>query len=236
MRAHRLVALCVGVGALAGAASAQSVLVWATGNSGGDTSDVASWLMASGSFSSVDSTDDLNVPLSTLLNYDKVLFFTNSGGDPDANGDVLADYADAGRRLVLATFSWANQGDNTLGGRLIADEISPFLVEGSSLYTSVTLGSTDGSAYWSGVNAISGLYHDDVMLSTGATLHGSWSDGEPLLASKGNVAAVNLFPDDSYGNVSGDYRQLFVNALTVPAPGAAGLLALAGLAASRRRR
>jgi hypothetical protein len=237
MRATQVVVLCAAAGSLAGAASAQSVLVWATGNSDGNTAGIASWLQASGNFSSVDSTDATNVDLATLMMYDRVLFFTNSSDQSDpSNGDVLADYADTGRRLVLATFSWANQGGNTLGGRIINDEISPLLVDGSSLYTNVTLGSTDGSSYWDGVNSINGFFHDDVRLSTGAVLHGSWSDGEPLVASKGNVAAVNLFPDDFFGNVSGDHRQLFINALTVPVPGALGLAAAAGLVAARRRR
>ncbi len=50
-------------------------------------------------------------------------------------------------------------------------------------------------------------------LSAGAVERGTWSDGEPLLATKGNVVGINLFPDGSWGNVSGDYQPLFANAL-----------------------
>ena len=221
----------------AGAASAQDVLVWSTGNGGGDTGAIAGWLQASGEFDSVTGIDQTNLGLSDLLNYDRVLFFTNgSGGSDPNNGDVLADFADTGRRLVVATFSWADQGGNTLGGRFISDEISPFVVNGGSLYSNATIGSTDGSFYWNGVNSIDGYYRDNVALTSGSVLHGSWSDGVPLVADKGNVAAVNLFPDDSYGNVSGDHRQLFVNALAVPAPAALSLLAMGGMVATRRRR
>jgi cysteine-rich repeat protein len=187
-------------------------LVWSTGNTSG-TPDIAAWLMASGRFDSVVGINQTNFTLVELLAYDGILFFTNSssGSDP-SNGDVLADYADTGRGLVIATFSWANQGGNTLGGRIITDEISPFVVGGGSLYANVTIDSHDGSIFFSGVTAITGYFHDDVTLTTDAVLRGTWSDGEPLLAQKSNVIGVNLFPVNN--NVSGDYQQLFINALS----------------------
>ena len=192
----------------------QDVLVWATGNGG--TQGVADYLMASGYFNTVTASDNPYEPLATLTGYDSVLYFSNSSGggqDPVAIGDVLADYADTGRRLVIATFSWADQGGNTLAGRIIDEQISPFILEGASLYTNVTMDSNDGHAIFDNVNEISGYYHDDVTLSTGAEQHATWSDGEPLAADKGNVIAINLFPDDSYGNVGGDYQALFANSL-----------------------
>ena len=226
--------------ALAGAANAETVLVWSTGNNGYGTDDVAGWLQASGRFDSVSYLNqDNGVSLATLNAYDKVLYFSNSSStqDPTAIGNTLADFADTGKRLVIGTFAWADQGGNTLGGRIMSDAISPFTITGSSIYNGVTIGSTDGSAFWNGVNDMYGLFHDNVGVASGATLRGSWSDGMPLLATKGNVVAVNLFPDDTFGNVAGDYRQLFTNALDeVPAPGTVGALSIFGLAALRRRR
>jgi hypothetical protein len=90
---------------------------------------------------------------------------------------------------------------------------------------------------------VTGYFRDDVTLTSGATLLASWPDGTPMEAIKGNVVAVNLFPDDSFGEVGGDYRQLFIDALigtssstSTPEPATLGLagLALAGLAAARR--
>ncbi len=226
--------------ALAGSANAETVLVWGTGNGGYGTDDIAAWLQASGRFDSVSWLDqDNGVDLATLNAYDKVLYFSNSSStqDPNEIGDVLADYADTGKRLVLATFAWAQQGGNTLGGRIMSQGISPFTITGGSFYTNVTIGSTDGSLFWGGVNSIDGFFHDDVGVAAGATLRGSWSDGSPLLATKGNVVGVNLFPDDTWGWVSGDHQQLFINALDeVPAPGTVGALSIFGLAALRRRR
>jgi len=196
-------------------AFAATALVWATGNGGAGTAGVAGYIERLGCFDSVDATDADFVPLSTLMNYDAVLYFSNSSGsqDPILIGNVLADYADSGRRLVLATFSWAEQGSNTLGGRLISDEISPFVAEGGSLYTPVTMRDHDDTCYFDGVNSVGGYFHDNVGLTTGAVQHATWSDGEPLLADKGNVVAIDLFPDDYWGNLSGDYQQLFTNAM-----------------------
>ena len=197
------------------AAMAQDVLVWATGNGGGDTQGVADYLMGTGFFTSTTATNDPFVDLATLSGYDAVLFFTNGiAGDMVAIGDVLADYADTGAQLVLAVFSWADQGGNTLAGRIITDQISPYWLEGGSLYTNVTMTWNDGSPLFDMVNTVDGFYHDNVMLTTDAVENATWSDGEPLVATKGNVVGVNLFPDDFYGNIGGDYVYLFANALS----------------------
>jgi MYXO-CTERM domain-containing protein len=195
-------------------ASAQTVLVWSTGGNTANAQAVAAWIQASNQFTSVTGLDQTTVPLSTLVGYDRLLFFTNgsTGSDPN-NGNVLSSYAATGRRLVLATFSWADQGGNTLGGAIITNQESPFVLQGGSLYTNVTMASNDSSAMFSGVTSLSGYYHDNVTLTPGAVQRGTWSDGEPLVAQKNNIVAVNLFPDDSYGSIGGDYMQLFVNAL-----------------------
>lgn len=204
-------------------AFAATALVWATGNGGAGTAGVAAYIQRLGCFTSVDAMDADFVPLSTLQNYDAVLYFSNSSStqDPNAIGDVLADYSDTGKRLVVATFAWAEQGSNTLGGRFITQGISPLLANGGSLYSNVTMASNDGSCYFDNVRSVSGFYHDNVIPSAGAVVHGTWSDGMPLLADKANVVAVDLFPDDSFGNIGGDYAQMFANAMccgTQPVP------------------
>jgi hypothetical protein len=228
---------------ISGAAAAQSVLVWSTGNAAlGDTAGVAGWLQDSGRFTSVTGIDsDATLPLATLLAYDRVLYFSNASTsqDPAAIGDVLADYADTGARLVLAAFAFADQGTNTLAGRIITDQISPYVPQGTSLYSNATLESHDGSRFFTGVNAISGYYHDNVVLSPGATGHAFWNDGTSLLATRLNVVGVNLLPDDAVGSVSGDHRRLFINALAyIPEPSTLLLacVAVCPLAARRRSR
>lgn len=225
-------------------ASATNVGVFSTGNNASGTTGVAAWLQASGQFSSVTGTDLGSLSAGDLAGYDAVLYFSNASSAQDtATIDaVLNAFADSGRRLVLATFGFANQGYNTLGSAFLSGSHSPFSIHGASLYSNVTVGSTDGSALFNGVNAITGYYHDNVSAAAGAVLRASWSDGSALVAQRGNVIGVNLFPDDAWGEVSGDHRQLFVNALAAPVPEPAsyalmalGLVAVAGAAARRHQ-
>jgi len=215
MRKLTPILLLVCLVVLATPSLAGNALVWATGNGGAGTQDVADFIQRLGCFDRVDATDADFVDLATLTTYDAVLYFSNSSGsqDPIAIGNVLADYADTGRRLVLATFSWAEQGSNTLGGRLIDEQISPLLSDGGSIYNNVEMASNDGSCYFEGVNTVTGYFHDNVRLSDGAVLRASWSDNEPLVADKGNVVGVNLFPDFTWGDIGGDYAQLFTNTM-----------------------
>lgn len=207
--------------------SRAQVLVWSMGNNQTGTQFVADYLMASGQFTSVTAINSTTLTINELDDYEAVLFFSNGSGDPLV-GNALADFADLGRRLVIATFAWANQGGNTVGGRIISGNFSPIVVKNSSLYTNVTIASTDGGSLFANVSAIQGYYHDSVMAIGGAVVHATWSDGMPLVVSKDNVVAVNLFPDGTAGSVSGDYQQLFVNALVMPVP-EPGTYALLGL-------
>ncbi|PHV08662.1 hypothetical protein CSQ96_03740 [Janthinobacterium sp. BJB412] len=225
-----------------GAQAAPTVLVVGTDNGDGSTTGIASWLMASSQFSSVTALDTTSVSFATMSAYDEVLFFTNHGGDPVGNGDALASFAATGKRLVVSTFSYAEQGSNTLAGAFLSGGYSPFSSIGGSLYTTASMGSNDASALFTGVATLTNFYRDNVVAASGATLNAVYTDGVALVATKGNVIGVNIFPDDSFGGVSGDHRQLFVNALSVaavPEPETYAML-LAGLglvgAAARRRR
>ena len=198
------------------------------GDSQSNAQTVANYLLATTQFTSVTAYDGTTLTLTDLQGYQQVLFFSNSNGGSDPLvGNVLADFADTGKRLVLATFVWADQGANTLGGRIVTDAISPLAFTGTTAYSNVTIASTDGGAFFTGVNSISGYYHDNVQAVSGARVLGTWSDGNPLLAVKGNVVGVNLFPDTTFGSISGDYVQLFTNSLIapIPEPGTTALLA-----------
>ncbi|MFI5335968.1 MAG: PEP-CTERM sorting domain-containing protein [Opitutales bacterium] len=220
-------------------ASAQ-LLVWSMGNSQSNTQNVANWLSASGQFGSVTAYDGTALTQTDLQAYQQVLFFSNSDGGSDPNvGDALAEFASTGRRLVVATFAYANQGANTVGGLFITNSISPVTFNAVTLYSTASLGTTDGSAFFTGVNTLSGYYRDSVTAAPGAVVRATWSDGKPLLVTLGNVVAITLFPDNSYSDVTGDYQQLFVNALTVgmiPEPSTWLLLGLGAALLLLRRR
>lgn len=226
--------------AVSAASYSYSVGVWSTGEF--SPNSVTDFLSASGQFSSVTQINTNDASAVNLSGFDSVLYYSNGSQDqdPTAIGNKLADYADTGHRLVIATFAFANQGNNTLAGRIMTAGYSPYSVAGSSLYTTSTLGATDGSAFWNGVNSISNHFRDNVSVVAGATNLGSYADGVSLLAKQGNVVGLNLFPNGSYLGVSGDYQQLTINALTVnaaavPEPTTMVALGLGVLALKRKK-
>jgi hypothetical protein len=135
-------------------------------------------------------------------------------GRAEELGNLLADYVDAGGGLVMTTFSWQYPDQNGLHGRLLNEGYSPF-TGGHSLYSDASLGSSISHPIMNGVSAVAGYYRDAVEASYDAQIIATWSDGVPFVAidAGSGVVAVNLFPEDSYGYMSGDYVRLYVNAL-----------------------
>jgi hypothetical protein len=170
---------------------------------------------------------------------------------PNTNvSNILADYVDAGGGVVLATFDGLYEANGTWGGRINSSGYNPFINPINPYpYQSATLGAFDASSpLMAGVTSlgISEHYGDYLPgLDTGATLVASWSNGRPLagLNAAGTVANITIFPEVVYyGHATGDYRELFRNALSytanagetsgapVPEPGNTGLLLLIAVA------
>lgn len=195
--------------------------------------------------SSFQNFGPLTLPF--LLQFDSVLVWSNYGHDL-SDIDLLADYVDAGGRVVIATF----MGQSTLGSgtRLNDPGYNPLAGPVENAYTIRTLGAYNAShPLMAGVSSLSSDYYnaDFGSLSPGATLVASWDDGRPLAAvnAAGNVVSISLFPDViTWAHATGDYRELFRNALAgnlaaVPEPASCVLFsfgaAMFGFARFRRR-
>ena len=193
--------------------------------------DVVDKLKATHRFVRIDSLGSGCSPaatpsLATFEHYRAVFVFSDcSFSDPVALGDVLADYVDAGGRVVVATFAFLAPGNGVgMDGRLSRDGYLP-LTQGSQ--TSGTemhlVVDQKSSPLLRGVVAFDGgrsSYHNyPVSLTTGAHLVAHWSgDGAPLVAFKGNVVALNFYPPSSdarpdFWSASTDGVTLMVNAL-----------------------
>jgi hypothetical protein len=212
---------------------------------------VQQYLTNLGYFSSVDIYNaQAGTPtLGELSAYQAVLVWSNyTFADNVGLGNVLADYADAGGGVVLATFCYYDATGWNLSGRIMDDGYSPLNPVNSS-FAWADLGTYDPNhPIMQGVSAISGYFRDITTVDSGATLVASWADGNPFVAVNtlggGNsVVGIALFPDDQITGPTGDYPVLFGNALkfsAVPEPGlvsmlGAGILALGGLALRRRK-
>jgi hypothetical protein len=112
------------VASLAGTTMAQDVAIVAaaaTSSTASQFTEVERILVDSGAFDSVSviNTVTTTPTLDELLAFDSVLVWTNNTpGDPDAVGNALADYVDAGGGVVVAVFANSSTTtDRDIAGR-----------------------------------------------------------------------------------------------------------------------
>ncbi|MEO7990302.1 MAG: S8 family serine peptidase [Chryseolinea sp.] len=162
--------------------------------------------------------------LNILQQYDVVLTTNNtqwlaSGGiDPETIGDLLADYVDAGGKVIVNQFAYSYDAWQ-MAGRFINDGYGPFVPSTTDGVVDVELGTilSPGHPLLKGVSSLiySG-YVQNVALAPGATPIAEWSDGELFLAANSNVVALNMLPSLGNGDPlqwSGDLPTIFQNAV-----------------------
>lgn len=159
-----------------------------------------------------------------LLSYDIVLTTNNtqwlSAGsvDPEVVGDVLADYLDAGGKVIVNQFAYSYDAWQ-MEGRFIDEGYGPFVPSTSDASTTVSLGSILASDHpiIQGVTELEYTgFVQNVGIASGATAIASWNNGEYLLAANEDVVALNMLPD--YGNGdgfswTGDLSLIYHNAI-----------------------
>jgi len=200
--------------------------------------DIVSKLKATCQFQSVSVIDAVTATptVSQLTAYDALLVASDNPGffDADAMGNVLADYVDTGRGVVLSMFSY-NAGSLGVHGRF--ETASYFGIPGSVgqtqniAETGVFNAFAGGHPVLSGVQSFSGgtgSYQPNtnlVVANVGATRLADWSDGStPLVVTRavGSARRVDLgfytASSDAGGGAfwtaSTDGDKLMANALT----------------------
>lgn len=149
------------------------------------------------------------VPLTTLMNYDCV-FTWNNGGYITGQGDVLADYVDAGGKVVIC--GWAI---TQCYGRILDDPDYCPMSGGTNRYEYVNLGNTYTHDILDGVSIITDIYFwVTASMESGATLIAENSLGTPLAAinASESIIALNIVAGD-YILWSGDGWVLMNNAI-----------------------
>ncbi|MBD3169965.1 MAG: S8 family serine peptidase [candidate division Zixibacteria bacterium] len=178
--------------------------------------EVADTLLASGEAEEVDFIDCQNgtPSLDVLLEYDVVIAWTNyTFADPEAMGNVLADYIDEGGAVVGCEFmyydGWA------VGGRYMTD-YSPF-TQANSGYVNVSLGEYDpGHPIMSDVEDVTEYFCHDVQAAENAEVVASWDNNWPFVAyntDNPNVVGINGYlglPNRQWG---GDMLTVVINSV-----------------------
>ncbi len=163
--------------------------------------------------------------LSQLQAYNVVICWTDyTAVDPVAAGNLLADYVDVGGKVVISTFAFYGGSQWALAGRIMTDAYSPLLPGDGSHYSWANLGTYNAShPIMQGITALGDYYRDYTVLSTGATLVASWDDGENLVATKGCIVGIDLYPGPSY-DFTGDVIPLYHNTVNFLMGGCAASL------------
>jgi hypothetical protein len=199
--------------------------------------DVKSKLAGTGGFSQIDvidfdsNADPTALTLATLMEYDAVLTWSDDCyADVGALGDVLADYSDQGGGVVQASFSFYDDCHG-LDGRWQTGGYQVFTEGQVAVGMPLTLvADQPGHPLLAGITNFSGgtgsFHNTPLLLQAGATLVASWSNGQPLVATRGGlvnglIVGLNMFPPSSdadpgflgFWDATTDGAQLMANAL-----------------------
>ncbi len=151
-----------------------------------------------------DSVDFLDVrsttpDVATLSAYDVVLTWSNYPyQDATTMGNNLADYVDAGGKVIVCVFS-LHDGSYGLAGRIVSDAAYCPLTTVSSGNGYTDLGSFDPHLIMDGVASISGIYYwRNCDLESGATWIADNTNGYDLAAINAaeDVVGLNLYLGD----------------------------------------
>ncbi len=176
--------------------------------SSANAADVQSKLNSTGLFTRVDVHDVRSYTPSRgeLQQYSAVLVYSDFPfSNSTAMGDVLANYADAGGGVVLASFAFGGVPGCDISGRFASAGYLPFTTGAFTFGTPLTLiPDLPAHPIMAGVNFFdggSGSWHNVVTLTAGATQVAHWSNDVPLVATKqpttGKIVGLNFFPPSS---------------------------------------
>ena len=177
--------------------------------------------------------------LGQLQQYDIVVPFSNCGySDPITLGDNLADYMDGGGVVVAFNFDWFG-GSQSIQGRWLTDNYTPYINPGSGLFSNGSLGSFNPShPLMQGVTTLNAFFRESITPDAGADVVANWNDGPALIAAKGQAVGLSAYVGDFADTWDGQYAKVIINAgnwlhncqpTPTPTPAACGLLVGSGM-------
>jgi len=201
-----------------------SVLIAASSS---EIADVQVSLIKTGAFSKVDGFDARSATPSVtqLLAYDAVLVYSyDPFHDATALGDNLADYRDAGGRVVEAVFATA---DVSLEGRWASNgyQLIGISIRGFGSETEPLTINQPTSPLVAGVKSLTATvaYKSKGRVTNGGEVVASWGSSDAPLIVRGvkdgrNLVALNFFPvsnrvDSNFWNINTDGAAIMRNAL-----------------------
>jgi subtilisin family serine protease len=172
------------------------------------------------SIPSIASLDILNGEMNTpnldyLMQYDCVILSSNyPWADPDLLGDVLADYVDNGKMVILLVATIAEGGNYQLRGRIADPEYMP-ITRAGGYWDLCTANNFVQHEITNNVKSISGYSIVNSASVQGNGVAVGYYDCNNNIAAAYNsnhpIIAINVFPTD--GNWGGDLIQMVSNSI-----------------------
>jgi PKD repeat protein len=152
--------------------------------------------------------------LQQLAAYDVVVTWSDLWyADPVSTGNVLADYVDAGGKVIHLAFSMVG-GNGNLQGRFMDQDYAA--MKGGPSFTTSCLGAYDpGDDLMAGVTEVCDSYRaGSSQVTPGSTAVAFWQDGEVLVAAKDDRSVVSIGGYVGYyGQWTGQMPELMHNAV-----------------------
>ena len=160
------------------------------------------------------------ITLDDLLPYSVVMVqndfkWSSAGTDATTIGNLLADYVDAGGKVIVNMYTYSYD-DWGMSGRFITEGYGPFVGTTQDIWGEGTLGTVYDplNPIMTGVNAINDSWgHQDPSLASNAVLLADWNDGQPMIAYNDNVIGFNLIGITGNTAFTSDLGTLFHNAV-----------------------
>jgi hypothetical protein len=148
------------------------------------------------------------------------ILWTSSTIDKTVLSNTLADYIDAGGKVLAGSFLWSYDAWGLGGGRFLTEDYSPFEMATVDFFQPATLGDYDaGHPLMAGITSITDNFnHQDTALSPNGMWVASWDDDWTLAAVSPNCVGLN---QEYFGNADfgGQTGELLHNALLYLAGG-----------------
>jgi PKD repeat protein len=142
------------------------------------------------------------------------ILWTSSAIDNLVLSDRLADYIDAGGKVLAASFIWSYDAWGMAGGRFLAQDYSPFEIATTDYWDPISLGAFDaGHPIMAGITNVTENYnHQDPAISSSGVWVASWADGENFVGVAPNSVGLNALYFNN-ANFGGQAGELLHNAL-----------------------
>ena len=218
---HRLsTALVLALGLLVCAPAAAQIRVAVLGV-GGHASTMASMLTNDQQFADIQA-DPIEInslqSIDQLADYDVVMGASDGGFNQNVVvGNILADFVDSGRGVVLAVFM--QQLSIDIQGRWRTEGYDVVPAQSNNQYSMSTLGEVFDPSHpiMEGVEALQvDTYRSgDTPLVDGAVAVANYADGQPLAAIREDksapIAWCGFYPPPTFNSYSGDALRMLVN-------------------------